>query len=931
MKLFLKAGTISRLNLAFIALGLALPVMGYAQAHTSTVKPDEVIKLTAADAKINLKTVDHITDNRLTNSKGTTLRSGVTAAINGERTEPDLVFHFKTAKAGKFVMQTLARTNEEGAKILKNAKTKFESLFIKIQIDENRATKRVVYVPWDVALQTSGKFNFTGKAQTLKIWLPRGINFDYVRLSTYSPPAIPEAAQNYVPKIVPPATRPRLWVNQESLPSVKAALTASENIAAWNEVRKVALVPFDFKVDPKVETQYNEPLELAAEKKAFYYLMTGEERVGREAIKLVDDYLANVEFGNILDITRELGRAIYTGSEVYDWCYKLMTPAQKQSIYKSLIRLADDMEIGWPPFLEPIVYGHGSEAQISRDLLSMSIALYDEDPIPYKYTSYTVLEQLVPMRKFQYEAGRNNQGVNYGAYRMGWDLHAATLMAKMTGKEVFDHNIKSVNNQFIYMRLPNGHMLRDGDGFNIAKKGQPFYWGPPLPLLMASAYAKDPILKYDFEKVGANTINPVLFLLLNDPNLKSIANRDKLPLTYAFGKNLGGMVARTGWNMTESSNDVVAEVKGGGYQFANHQQSDAGSIQLYYRGFQFGDIGQYKFYGTPYDLNFNKRSIAHSMMLTVDPNEKFGTLPSNDGGTRWMRVNPETPEQIINDPLFSNGKVISTDFGPSPLKPFYSYFAVDLKPAYSDKIEKYDRRFCFINMNRADIPAVIIISDQITSADASFKKCFQINSFNKPQIVDQQIVLNAKDGDKVGKTYINMISPAFADRKVETLSGAEAISSFGNKYTSPDTTQPEAHASRTLISPLKESKTDNFLTVFQVADGKATPLAVKHETTSVSDVLIFDNRVVSMPKGNQLINEAFEIEVPKGEKQYHIVLNGLADGDWNIKGAGIENNVKVLKDKNTIFFVAKPGTYKIKTGAISKLKYLDKDESLMPK
>ncbi len=918
MRLLLKAGIKSRLNLAFIAIGLALPVTGFAQSHAPTVTPEEVIKLTAENVKINPKTVEFVTDERLTKSKGTTLKSGISAAIDGERKEPDLVFHFKTAKAGKYEMQTLARTNEEGAKILKNAKSKFESLFIKIQIDDNRPTKRVVYVPWDVALQISGKFNFTGKTQTLKIWLPRGINFDYVKLSTYTPPAIPEAAQNYVPKIVPPATRPRLWVNQETLPAVKASLTAPENIAAWNEVKKVALVPFVFKVDPTVETQYNEPLELAAEKKAFYYLMTGDERVGREAIKLVDDYLANVEFGNILDITRELGRAIYTGSEVYDWCYSLMTPTQKQSIYKSLIRLADDMEIGWPPFLEPIVYGHGSEAQISRDLLSMSIALYDEDPVPYKYTSYTVLEQLVPMRKFQYEAGRNNQGVNYGAYRMGWDLHAATLMAKMTGKEVFDNNIKSVNNQFIYMRLPNGHMLRDGDGFNTGKKGEPYYWGPQLPLLMASAYAKDPILKYDFEKVGTTTINPVLFLLLNDPNLKSIANRDKLPLTYAFGENLGGMVARTGWNMSENSNDVVAEIKGGGYQFANHQQSDAGSIQLYYRGFQFGDIGQYKFYGTPYDLNFNKRSIAHSMMLTVDPSEKFGNLPSNDGGTRWMRVNPETPDQILSDPLFSNGTVISKDFGPSPLKPLYSYFSVNLKPAYSDKIEKYDRRFCFINMDRTDIPAVMIISDQISSADASFKKYFQINSFNKPQIVDQQIVLHAKDGDKVGKTHINMISPAFADRKVETLSGEDAISSFGQKYQSPDTTQPEANASRIMISPLKESKTDNFLTFFQVTDGKAIPLAVKHVTTEVSDVVIFDNKVVSMPKGNTLINQAFEIKVPKGKKQYQVVLNGLAGGDWQIKGAGIGNNIKVIEGKNTLFFEGKPGTYKITMGALSK-------------
>src|SRR5690606_25730337 len=533
------------------------------------------------------------------------------------------------------------------------------------------------------------------------------------------------------------------------------------------------------------------------------------------AIKLIDDYLASVEFGNLLDITRELGRAIYTASEVYDWCYSLMTPEQKSSIYRNLMRLADDMEIGWPPFLEPVVYGHGNEAQVCRDLLTMSIAVFDEDPIPYKYTSYAILEQLVPMRKFQYQSGRHNQGINYGAYRLGWDLHAATLMAKMTGKEVFDSNIKDVNNQFIYMRLPNGHMLRDGDGFNIVKKGKPYFWGPQLPLLLASSYAKDPILKSDFERVGSSTINPVLFLLLNDPNLKSTANRETLPLTYDFGPILGGMVARTGWNISEDSDDVVVEIKGGGYQFANHQHSDAGSVQLYYRGFQFGDIGQYKFYGTPYDLDFNKRSIAHSMMLTIDPKEKFGPLPSNDGGTRSVRVNPETEEQVTTDPLFYNGSIISSDFGPDKLKPLYSYFSLDLKGAYSEKIESFNRNFCFINTNRNDVPAVIVLSDDITSADASFKKYFQLNSLSKPQLSGQQIVLSAQEDNKVGKTHVNMLLPHPADRTMEILSGSDAISSFGLMYQAPDETLPEANASRTMISPANPNKNDRFLTVFQ--------------------------------------------------------------------------------------------------------------------
>src|SRR5690606_4743358 len=99
-----------------------------------------------------------------------------------------------------------------------------------------------------------------------------------------------------------------------------------------------------------------------------------------EAVQLTKDYLGHVEFGNVLDITREIGRAIYTGSLVYDWCHDLLTEEEKESLYAGLMRLAIDMEAGWPPFRQTIITGHGAEAQINRDLLAMSIATYEQDP-----------------------------------------------------------------------------------------------------------------------------------------------------------------------------------------------------------------------------------------------------------------------------------------------------------------------------------------------------------------------------------------------------------------------------------------------------------------------------------------------------------------------------------------------------------------------
>jgi heparin/heparan-sulfate lyase len=904
---------------------------------TSQVKPnvlfikDRVYRIDAEAAKINDQSTEIVADKRLSNNRGMVLKEGVSAAIDEERPEPDIVFNVRVPEAGRYVMSTFAVTNAEGAELMKKAKSKFESLYIKIQIDNQRLTKRVVYVPWDIARQESGKFELSGEDQKLKIWLPRGVILNYVEFTAYVPPPVPIEAQNYRPKIVPPASRPRLWVNQQTLPVIKARLETGENLAAWKKVEASALTPFVFKFDPNAEMSYNASLEKAAETKAFYYLMTGDKKVGQEAIQLMVDYLSHVEFGNILDITREMGRAIYSASEVYDWCYDLLDKNDKKILYNNLTRLADDMECGWPPFKQSIINGHGNEAQINRDLLSMSIAIYDENPLPYQYTSYIILEQLVPMRKFEYQSPRHNQGVNYGAYRFGWDMHSAWLFYRMTGQPVFDDNIKGVREFWQYMRLPDGQMLRDGDGFTAGPAGKFYYWKSPQTMLLNYAYSSDPILKAEFERQGGLTDNPVLFLLLNDPGLKAEDSLESLPLTKDFGAILGSMIARTGWHIGMNSNDVVAEIKGGGYHFGNHQHSDAGSIQLYYRGFQFGDIGEYKFYGTPYDLNFNKRSIAHSMMLAVDPKEKFANIESNDGGTRFNRQNPKTPQEAKTNPQFNNGKVLSANFGPSKLRPFFSYFKVDLTKAYSSKMNTYTRGFCFLNLDRKDIPAAIILTDDMTTSNPEFKKYWQINAYNMPEKIKNGVVLQNQREGLVGKTYVEMLVPSATDRQINILSGSDANSSFQFKYEPPLPDLPEANGHRIVISPTKASNNDHFLTVFQMVDGDTKPLPVNYYETHVSYVVTLADRVVSMSNSSDLISKKFTLKIPADSK-YQVILTGMKQGFWNVKSKDgkMNFNVNVIKGENTIFFQDGNGEYVITPEKDARAKLMSVDENFMP-
>ncbi|NML41319.1 hypothetical protein HHL17_29265 [Chitinophaga sp. G-6-1-13] len=840
------------------------------------------------------------------------LKKNSAATTDSSQTPADLTFSVSLPRAGTYEMITCAVTEQNLDSLVKHGKV--ETSHIKIQFPGQRPTKRIVFDSWNHSIQVAGKFDLSTPRQQVKIWLPKGIRLQYIAFKPYAPPAAPAAAQQYKPTVAPRPGRPRLWLNEESLPVIKSRLLTGENKAAWEKVKASARQPFTFAFDPEKEVFYNAALEQAAENKAFYYLMTGDTAIGRQAVELITHYLTMLEFGNVKygDITREVGRAIYTGALVYDWCYALLDPSTKQTLRYHMMRQAREMEIGWPPFDNSAINGHGNEAQVNRDLLAMSIAIYDEDPLPYQYTAYIILEQLVPMRKFEYTSPRHNQGVDYGAYRFGWEMHAAWLFQRMTGHPVFDDNIKKLPYWWLYMRLPDGTMLHDGDMFSVRAHRLASYWKQPQTMLLCYAYANNPILKAEFEREGGLPDNPVLFLLVNDPALKLYTSLASLPLTQSYGNVIGGMVARTGWNNQPNSNDVIAQIKGGGYHFGNHQHADAGALEIYYHGMQLGHIGLYLSYGTPYDFNFNKRSVSHSMMLAIDPAEPllFRTK-ANDGGSRFSQRFPVTPQETKTDPWFNYGTVASAAYHPaSAEEPGYSYFKADLTAAYSAKMQQYTRSCCFLDLGRDDVPAAIILTDDMTTVQASFKKYWQVTTLQQPVQTSTGLVLHNAVNGIAGKTYMNMLLPAPENRQTEILSGDSATSTFGHPYT---VSSPVVY--RVMVSPQTARQQDRFLTVFQMARENVTPLPVSYYEAAQRYVITIGNRIVVMASSSGLIDAAFELLVP-GDQPYEVVMTGLAPGFWNMQDSNgkIVSTVNIAAGENAWSFHAKAGTYKISPG-----------------
>ena len=186
-------------------------------------------------AGIDPRRAEIVDQSGFSGEKGVSLMSGVDTNVDSPGAGPDLVFRVRASSAGRYVIRTHAATDAGGREAMRKARTKFDSMCLKIAVGDARPTRRVVFVPWsrpESCTQTIGKFELNGQEQEIRIWLPEGVRLDYLEVSPYTPPEVPEAATDYRPTVVPPASRPRIWVNEESLPAVRANLTKGENATA---------------------------------------------------------------------------------------------------------------------------------------------------------------------------------------------------------------------------------------------------------------------------------------------------------------------------------------------------------------------------------------------------------------------------------------------------------------------------------------------------------------------------------------------------------------------------------------------------------------------------------------------------------------------------------------------------------------------------
>lgn len=533
-----------------------------------------------------------------------------------------------------------------------------------------------------------------------------------------------------IPEIIPPSEHPRLMFRKQDLPRIRKNL--AENINQSSDLFQELCV-YSIKgvgANPEYGT-YHLKEYLALEAKALKSLLDHDADLAKENIRTLRSLLVNFSLNEKGLAARHAGHLIFIAAEVYDWCFEWLTEEDKNEVIYWCEKLAGEyIEMGYPPVKQAAITGHGTETQLLRDLLAISIAAYDERPDMYHFCAGRLFEEFYPTFATAYAAGCSTQGPCYGGYRLSCAFWSGLLMYTMSGKKVLPDVLIDAVDSLLYLSRSDGEALRLGDDFSEKKAAytqkNPF----PVPLFLAAAYGgkkrhyqealKQLCPDYmvptfhgkDYYKEGAfgeALISPTAFLIWN--GLQPLEEESPLPAGKYFGWPVGCTIYNDGQRLVLMK---IGILWGG-----NHDHFDTGCFQIYDGEILASDSGVYDSYGTDHRKRYTIQTVAHNCLLV-------------DGkGTRVPREGKEA--QTVDCWLSEYGmaKVISHTESDSKYE-----ITGDLSEAYGETCTSVVRRMCW-----EPEKSLLTVHDTVVPKNSDSAVTFLIHCQREPVITGNEIII----------------------------------------------------------------------------------------------------------------------------------------------------------------------------------------------
>ncbi|MHC4740875.1 MAG: heparinase II/III domain-containing protein [Planctomycetota bacterium] len=293
------------------------------------------------------------------------------------------------------------------------------------------------------------------------------------------------------------------------------------------------------------------------------------------------------------------------------------------------------------------------------------------------------------------------------------------------------------------------------------------------------------------------------FLLTGvDDSLDSFAP-ESLPMARHF-ENMGQIIMRSG----TGSNDTYCMFSCGG-TLAQHRHYDALNFVIYHNGFLALDSGtRYKEFDNGEHLaNYYAQTVAHNCVVIRQPGEPparywGGTVVGNHGGQHRQLGSVVKAFETNDDYVYVAGDATAC----------YRHGAAKMADGRDlpEKCELVTRQIVFLPANH------LVIFDRVVSTDAGYKKDWLLHTANEPQIRNNTIRADHREGRMLSTTLL----PKDVVLRAVGGPGKEFWAAGKNWDIVREGLSNESLALmgrwRVEVTPEKASKKDIFLHVIQV-------------------------------------------------------------------------------------------------------------------
>ena len=663
---------------------------------------------------------------------------------------------------------------------------------------------------------------------------------------------------------------------------------------------------------------------------------------GYSAILGIKNFLETLDIQYISsDQCREFGYTMFVAAEVYDWCYPILSTADKAQIRFAVVTrcctgtsgvTSSDyvsysgvkMEVGFPPKGQGAVADHGCEAQILRDYLSFALAIYDDDPTWWEYVAGRVMTDYVPVRNYYFQSGIPAQGVSlYAHHRHYSDLYSAWIIQTATGDNPYVGMENTVKSIISSLNPTEQAFFSSGDGGIETSRSERL---PNNSLIAAAIYGDDMLFTWSYDTkgklnygYGTTTVTPANMLIFASQGMEFVEDKhEELSSIMYNGYPLGQMVTRYKWNDPDAA---ATYMKLGIKTTAGHEHQDAGTFQIYYKGLLSSNAGLYNNSGHEQTAYYQRATIAHNGILVFNPAK--WDFNSTDPETKWYsggqrRVSAPKNLNILQREKYDTGVLMGAQYGfkdEAGKISDYAYLAGDITKAYdADTVAFISRSMLTVyNDPDSECPMYFFVFDSVESTDASFEKTFllHIRGYNEPT-VEGNVITTTNGG---GKLVVHSLTSGAEIRKVGGVVfdangkyNPEASKNFlinGHQIIALNRGSDGNWGRVEVVQSGEEKSTFMHAMYVTDADGNASVEVIKIEGQGIEGAVIGNVAAVFRDSTERTSEDVSFKADTKGELRYFVA--GLADGEWSIKVNGNDFGVVNVGEGGMAVFTASAG------------------------